>query len=223
MADGEGAAPDAAAVADGAPEAAGLDNFEQAIAGTEDFAELAADDGEAVSEELEAAADEAEGEGELDAETEPDVEPDTDDEADEAPEPIHGLEPDVILDAIREGKIPVVAVYSTFLQRAYDQIVHDVCLQNLPVVFSVDRSGEHPLTGRERVAHVSRRRHTHGVTGPVATVPARPVFDHAMIAPAIVLAGPVGLSVGPPSGITGGVGGGLATFGGITPDSMVDA
>ncbi|BEP29000.1 1-deoxy-D-xylulose-5-phosphate synthase [Helicovermis profundi] len=40
-----------------------------------------------------------------------------------------------------EGLIPVFAVYSTFLQRAYDQIVHDVCLQNLKVIFAIDRSG----------------------------------------------------------------------------------
>ncbi|MHB9036284.1 MAG: 1-deoxy-D-xylulose-5-phosphate synthase [Armatimonadota bacterium] len=39
------------------------------------------------------------------------------------------------------GLRPVVAFYSTFLQRAYDQIVHDVCLQNLPVTFAVDRAG----------------------------------------------------------------------------------
>ena len=39
------------------------------------------------------------------------------------------------------GYIPVVAIYSTFLQRSYDQIVHDVCLQNLPVIFAVDRAG----------------------------------------------------------------------------------
>ncbi|MBO8168209.1 MAG: 1-deoxy-D-xylulose-5-phosphate synthase [Thermoanaerobacteraceae bacterium] len=39
------------------------------------------------------------------------------------------------------GFKPVVAVYSTFLQRAYDQILHDVCLQNLPVVFALDRAG----------------------------------------------------------------------------------
>ena len=39
------------------------------------------------------------------------------------------------------GFVPVVAIYSTFLQRAYDQIIHDVCLQNLPVVFAVDRAG----------------------------------------------------------------------------------
>ena len=40
-----------------------------------------------------------------------------------------------------EGLKPVVAIYSTFLQRAYDQIVQDVCLQNLPVVFALDRGG----------------------------------------------------------------------------------
>ena len=39
------------------------------------------------------------------------------------------------------GFIPVVAVYSTFLQRSYDEILHDVCLQNLPVVFAIDRAG----------------------------------------------------------------------------------
>jgi len=40
-----------------------------------------------------------------------------------------------------EGLIPVVAIYSTFLQRAYDQIIHDVCLQNLHVIFCLDRGG----------------------------------------------------------------------------------
>lgn len=39
------------------------------------------------------------------------------------------------------GLKPVVAVYSSFLQRAYDQILHDVCIQNLPVVFAIDRAG----------------------------------------------------------------------------------
>jgi len=39
------------------------------------------------------------------------------------------------------GYIPVVAIYSTFLQRSFDQIIHDVCLQNLPVVFAIDRGG----------------------------------------------------------------------------------
>jgi len=40
-----------------------------------------------------------------------------------------------------EGIKPVVAIYSTFLQRAYDEIIHDICLQNLPVVFAIDRGG----------------------------------------------------------------------------------
>lgn len=40
-----------------------------------------------------------------------------------------------------EGQKPVIAIYSTFLQRAYDQILHDVCLQKLPVVFAIDRAG----------------------------------------------------------------------------------
>ncbi|HET9017895.1 MAG TPA: 1-deoxy-D-xylulose-5-phosphate synthase [Thermomicrobiaceae bacterium] len=40
-----------------------------------------------------------------------------------------------------QGMRPVAAIYSTFLQRAYDQIVHDVCIQNLPVVFAMDRAG----------------------------------------------------------------------------------
>jgi 1-deoxy-D-xylulose-5-phosphate synthase len=48
------------------------------------------------------------------------------------------------------GLKPVVAVYSTFLQRAYDQIVHDVCLQNLPVVFALDRAG---LVGDDGPTH----------------------------------------------------------------------
>jgi len=40
-----------------------------------------------------------------------------------------------------QNYIPVVAIYSTFLQRAFDQIIHDVCLQDLPVIFAIDRSG----------------------------------------------------------------------------------
>ena len=48
------------------------------------------------------------------------------------------------------GLKPVVAVYSSFLQRAYDQIVHDVCIQNLPVVFAIDRAG---LVGSDGETH----------------------------------------------------------------------
>ena len=39
------------------------------------------------------------------------------------------------------GFIPIVAIYSSFLQRAYDQIIHDVCIQDLPVIFAIDRAG----------------------------------------------------------------------------------
>ena len=41
-----------------------------------------------------------------------------------------------------DGLKPVVAIYSTFLQRAYDQLLHDVALQNLDVTFAVDRAGQ---------------------------------------------------------------------------------
>jgi 1-deoxy-D-xylulose-5-phosphate synthase len=46
-----------------------------------------------------------------------------------------------------KGLRPVVAIYSTFLQRCYDQIIHDVCLQNLPVTFCIDRAGLSPADG----------------------------------------------------------------------------
>src|SRR6202034_2863624 len=49
-----------------------------------------------------------------------------------------------------EGVKPVAAIYSTFLQRAYDQIVHDVCLQRLNVVFAMDRAG---LVGDDGPTH----------------------------------------------------------------------
>ncbi|PNU20820.1 1-deoxy-D-xylulose-5-phosphate synthase [Geothermobacter hydrogeniphilus] len=48
------------------------------------------------------------------------------------------------------GLRPVVAIYSTFMQRAYDQVVHDVCLQNLPVTFAMDRGG---LVGADGPTH----------------------------------------------------------------------
>lgn len=49
-----------------------------------------------------------------------------------------------------EGLKPVVAIYSTFLQRGYDQVLHDVCIQNLPVVFALDRAG---LVGADGPTH----------------------------------------------------------------------
>jgi len=53
--------------------------------------------------------------------------------------------------AAAAGLRPVCAIYSTFLQRAYDQVVHDVCVQNLPVVFCMDRSG---LIGDDGPTHM---------------------------------------------------------------------
>ncbi|MDR1528913.1 MAG: 1-deoxy-D-xylulose-5-phosphate synthase [Burkholderiales bacterium] len=50
-----------------------------------------------------------------------------------------------------EGVKPVVAIYSTFLQRAYDQLIHDVLLQNLPVVFAIDRAG---VVGADGATHI---------------------------------------------------------------------
>ena len=49
-----------------------------------------------------------------------------------------------------EGLKPVVAIYSTFLQRAYDQILHDVCLESLPVIFAIDRGG---IVGEDGPTH----------------------------------------------------------------------
>jgi 1-deoxy-D-xylulose-5-phosphate synthase len=48
------------------------------------------------------------------------------------------------------GYKPVVAIYSTFLQRAYDQIIHDVCINNIPVIFAIDRAG---ISGRDGKTH----------------------------------------------------------------------
>ena len=49
-----------------------------------------------------------------------------------------------------QGYIPIVAIYSTFLQRAFDQVLHDVCIQNLPVIFAIDRAG---IVGEDGKTH----------------------------------------------------------------------
>ena len=64
------------------------------------------------------------------------------------------------------GLRPVVAIYSTFLQRGYDELIHDVCLQNLPVVFAIDRAG---VVGEDGPTHhglydISYLRHIPGMT-----------------------------------------------------------
>lgn len=89
-----------------------------------------------------------------------------------------------------EGMKPVVAIYSTFLQRAYDQILQDICLQNLPVVFALDRGG---IVGEDGPTHhglfdFSYLRHIPNLT---IMVPKDEDELQHMIKTAIELGGPV--------------------------------
>jgi 1-deoxy-D-xylulose-5-phosphate synthase len=91
-----------------------------------------------------------------------------------------------------EGFKPVVAVYSTFLQRSYDQIVHDVCLQNLPVTFCLDRAG---LVGEDGATHhgafdLSYLRH---IPNLVVMAPASEAELPAMLATALRQDGPAAI------------------------------
>ena len=92
----------------------------------------------------------------------------------------------------KEGMLPVVAIYSSFLQRAYDQILHDVCLQKLHVIFALDRSG---LVGEDGETH-------HGIydTAYLDEMPGLTVMSPrngaelaAMLRYAITLEGPVAI------------------------------
>jgi 1-deoxy-D-xylulose-5-phosphate synthase len=83
-----------------------------------------------------------------------------------------------------QGMRPVVAVYSTFLQRAYDQVFHDVCLQGLPVVFALDRAG---LVSRYGSTHqglldIAFLRHMPGlhIMAPRDTVELGMMLEHAL-------------------------------------------
>jgi len=102
-----------------------------------------------------------------------------------------------------QGLRPVVAIYSTFLQRSYDQIVHDVCLQNLPVVLCLDRGG---LVGEDGATHhgafdLSYLRH---IPGLVVMAPKDEAELRDMLATALTLPGPAairyprGVGVGAP-------------------------
>ncbi|EPR37523.1 1-deoxy-D-xylulose-5-phosphate synthase [Desulfovibrio sp. X2] len=90
----------------------------------------------------------------------------------------------------KEGYRPVVAIYSTFLQRSYDQIVHDVCLQNLPVTLCLDRGG---LVGEDGATHhgvfdLSYLRH---VPNMVVMAPKDEAELRDMLATALAHEGPV--------------------------------
>ncbi len=67
-----------------------------------------------------------------------------------------------------EGMRPVCAIYSTFLQRAYDQIVHDVCVQNLDVTFALDRAG---IVGADGATHQGLYDFASGSSGTPAPAP----------------------------------------------------
>ncbi len=91
-----------------------------------------------------------------------------------------------------KGLRPVVAIYSTFLQRAYDQILHDVCRQNLPVVFAIDRAG---LVGEDGETHqgvydISFLRHMPNLT---IMAPKNTLELKAMLHLAFTLKGPVAI------------------------------
>jgi 1-deoxy-D-xylulose-5-phosphate synthase len=82
------------------------------------------------------------------------------------------------------GLRPVVAIYSTFLQRGYDEIIHDVCLQKLPVIFAIDRAG---IVGEDGPTHnglfdISYLRHVPGlvVMAPKDAVEMRKMFEFAV-------------------------------------------
>jgi len=83
-----------------------------------------------------------------------------------------------------QGLKPVVAIYSTFLQRAYDEIVHDVCLQKLPVIFAIDRAG---IVGDDGPTHhgvfdVSYLRHVPNLTimAPINSMEMRQMLSLAL-------------------------------------------
>lgn len=92
----------------------------------------------------------------------------------------------------RGGFRPFVAIYSTFLQRGYDQIIHDVCLQNLPVTFCLDRAG---LVGEDGPTHhgafdIAYLRHIPNLT---FLAPATPGELKGMLEFALTLKGPVAI------------------------------
>lgn len=76
----------------------------------------------------------------------------------------------------KEGLLPVVGIYSSFLQRAYDQIIHDVAIQHLPVVFAIDRAG---IVGEDGVTHHGAFDLAYMRTIPGMTV-AAPRDEHAL-------------------------------------------
>ena len=90
------------------------------------------------------------------------------------------------------GLRPVAAIYSTFLQRAYDQIIHDICLQRLPVIFAIDRAG---LVGEDGATHHGAFDISYLRLVPNIVIMAPRDLDHlaAMLRAALTLEGPVAI------------------------------
>ena len=89
----------------------------------------------------------------------------------------------------REGLKPVVAIYSTFLQRAYDQLVHDVAVQDLDVTFAVDRAG---VVGADGATHTGNFdiAYSRCVPGTILMAPAHARDLHQLLNTAYAYAGP---------------------------------
>ena len=87
------------------------------------------------------------------------------------------------------GEKPIVAIYSTFLQRGYDQVIHDVCLENLDVIFAVDRAG---LVGGDGATHqgVYDLAYLRALPNMSVAMPKDAAEMHAMLKTALRLGGP---------------------------------
>jgi 1-deoxy-D-xylulose-5-phosphate synthase len=110
-----------------------------------------------------------------------------------------------------EGFKPVVAIYSTFLQRAYDQLIHDVALQNLPVLFAIDRGG---LVGNDGPTHSGNYDLSYLRCIPNMTVmtPADENECRQMLSTGFQLAGPSAVRYPRGTGPGAAVGNGLSTL-----------
>ena len=91
-----------------------------------------------------------------------------------------------------EGFRPVVAIYSTFLQRAYDQIIHDVCIDNLPVTFALDRGG---IVGEDGPTHhgIFDNSYLRSIPNMVVMAPKDENELRRMLATAVAYDGPISL------------------------------
>jgi len=90
------------------------------------------------------------------------------------------------------GKRPYVAIYSTFLQRAYDQLIHDICIQNLPVTFCLDRAG---IVGADGATHTGMFdiAYTRSLPNMTVMAPKDEAELRRMMATSLTISGPVAM------------------------------